>query len=442
MMRISNPMKVSLACSVGILMAGALLKRKAGEDARDAARTAHKEAVGNSSGSPDRRSAPAAVSDAPPLDFSRIVRSASTVEQRMQGTMISEEERQEERDLLATLRASSPARLEGYIDQVLSSEEISVHGRRLWVSECLRAMAIRDPEKALGLFGKHKGLFEGTPMAQAAVSNILGEMARKDAKAAFERLDQFVAMHPEFDRKNLILATVRIAGQKNEALLYQILRRNVEPLGHDAVQPFLTTMSMTADTEEKSLAVMDYLRSYLPTVEDEEKRRKVRDEAVKMMAFKLGRREYQATVDWMKAAGLSREETLVAGIHMSINSREADSGLWLQWLDREIPFDSLGEAEKKTWHERVDSIIRSWADSDTVAVGRWIESQEPGPLRDRSTCRYIYETCEENPEVAEKWVSLLRYENAREYMLNQIYNLGDFESHEAREAFAKRNKLK
>lgn len=444
---VSFQMKVSLACSAVILLAGAWgsrIKEQASQRGREkslAIRAGQASSLGETPATRKRPST--AKPETAAFDFANLLEVVTRTQHRMAtGEKITPEEHEREKKLAGQIRALEPSELEDFISRILSHDSLRLDLRRLWAGRAFEQLALSDPDKSLDLLAAHKAAYAGSPVGARILAAITGDGALKNADQAFARLERFTVAHPEFNHEEAVKGAVWRVMQENPELFYKLLPKQVEPLGADAVGYLLKSATTASDTNEKCLPIVVYLRDYLPRVADPQERKRLQKDILGSMVFDHGERGYDTTQRWMKEMALSRDEVRVAGLYASDNCRPEETGKWLEWIGREQPFESLAEGEQKEWYNRVTRLIGSWVDSDSQSVGRWIETQEPGKLRDRSVSAYIFEICGDNPKTAAEWVPLLTREDARRYMLGKIREHGRFGSREEAEAFVLEHGLK
>lgn len=387
---------------------------------------------------------PPALPKAPKIELSSVSAvAAESIASRAQGRMKTDEERQHENDLNQQIQALDEEQLEEFVTEVSAIKDLPPAEWSWWVYRALIRLGESNPDKALEILAAQMKASKGFTMAEGTATAIISQIAAKNPDKAFAKLDEYSTGLPGLKLKKVTSEILIQLSRSDLPKTLQLVQSRLEPLGDGAVENVVSVIAHGCYKEDQCRAVVDYMKGFLERCKDPRSRKKIQDDVLTSVAHTMAKNGYASAESWMRETKLSREQYLQMGFSAAMNCNGKDPGMWLEWIGREQPYQSISEEDAQSeWCHKVRTIALHWADRDTQTFGAWLDTQQPSPLKNMCIVEFVYGIIEDHPDTAAGWIEKMDNDGDRNFMYKKVYEKADFKTPEEREDFAKRHGLR
>lgn len=247
----------------------------------------------------------------------------------------------------------------------------------LLLSDAVTALSAQDPAKAVEWLVKNRDSM--APFERdTATDTVVRATASQDPRLAVEMIKEY-----GLNAATLLPAILPRATPEERSLSLELLRgwgpfKTVSPSGED---PFRATLKRLAFGSEGG---------------PEDRRASFEDSA-----------------PWIDQAKLTPAELEIVADNLQNNIRSRDAGRWLEWLDRNLPPESVRE-----WS---GPAFRNWVRDDLQAAEAWLGAAPGSPAQESAVIAYARSVVHRNPQKAIQRALTLPDEKKRREVLQDIY---------------------
>ena len=440
-----NAMRISLAATVLILIAGAALglrdqKRLSLARELHAELTAEAEKLGVSLDlqSPDasgrvtkrERENGMAVAKDVAREFIAFAKEMEAAEKN--GSARDEAGQKRVTEMLERIMALDSSQLKILIDEVRAATELKDEMRKGLIGFCIMTLATDHPQAALAIFTESSDLFKDDGMGSHVISSSLGTWAKDDPQAALEWVRKNAEKFPDLITDNAKKGLIAGAARQDPQLAFKLIAE----LGIKQPSEAVSGIMNAAQTAEERTLSLAALRAHVATLPEGEESKNSAGDAIRQLAINVVRDGFESATAWISTAKLSPAEleAFASGIHPS---KRSESGMWVEWLGRELPPEKA--------ENQISNLMRNWTQNDYQAAGTWLASAPDGPAKHASIRSYAETIASYDPEVASQWALTLPPGKARKQTLSRIHDnwpREDEAGKQAAKAFAKQHGIK
>jgi hypothetical protein len=314
------------------------------------------------------------------------------------------------------------------IAEMRGRTDISDEMRKNMIGFSVIMLAQQHPQTALALFTESSDLMEDNPMSKHVLSSALTQWAKDQPLAAVEWIKKNSEKHKDLVTDDAKEAVIAGAAKNDFSLAFQLA--DELKLNEDKTS-VISKLLQSANTPERQAELLAAIRKQAAAMTDKKKADKLLNDGVSQLLSKVSVSGFHESMEWLKTANLSADETasLSSGLHY--HQTKADTGKWLDWLATQ---STDGGHTKDTTR----NLVRNWTEQDYKAAGEWLSKSPAGPLKETATLSYLETVAPYDPDVAEQWAGTLPADKKTEAIMH-IYVALQQKDNAAAEDFAKRH---
>ncbi len=309
-------------------------------------------------------------------------------------------------ELLDGMLSMNGEELKTLIAELKGRKDMDDEMRKGIIGFSIMMLAQQHPQNALALFTESSDLVDDNGMGKHVLSAALTQWAKDEPLAALEWIKKNADKHPELVKNDAKQAVVMGAAQKDFGLAFQLageLKLDQEDF------PATMTMARLADTPERQAEFLIALRKQSAGLADKAQGEKLLNQGLGSLFGVVAESGYEKTMNWMKSANLSPEETTGLADKLNYYNTKADTGKWLDWM-------STQTTEGGTSQDRIGNLVRQWTESDYKSAGEWLTKAAAGPVREAATMTYLETVAPYDSEVAAQWAATLPVDKQKDAM--------------------------
>ena len=268
--------------------------------------------------------------------------------------------------LLDSLSVLDPAGLKAILADAATNADLDERIRMLVLDSCSTVLANDHPRAALEIFTSSPELFTDGDRGRSLFLTALACLARENLTDALDWLRNH-PQHASAGAKGELIAAV--AEQD-----CQLAFRLVTELGLGGSNQAIGPIVDAAKTLEQKSAAFAGLREYLATIQDEKVRGQVAESSIGGLARQMEREGFESATRWISEMKFTPREFEHFIDRMSFPTTNGETGRWIEWLRASPP--------AKITEQRIDSLIGHWATTDYQAAAQWAMTWPPGKDRD------------------------------------------------------------
>jgi hypothetical protein len=300
--------------------------------------------------------------------------------------------------------------------------------RKNMIGFSIMMLAQQHPETALALFTESSDLMEDNPMSKHVLSSSLTQWAKDQPLAALEWIKKNAKNHPDLVTDDAKRAVISGAAQKDYGLAFQLAGELKLSPNDDSMIPLMVG---SANTPERQAEFLAAIRKQAAAMTDKAEADKLMKSGMRGLFSQVSETGYDKTIEWMKSANLSAEETSNLADGLNYHTTKAETGKWLDWI-------SSNSSDAKKSENTTRNLVRNWTSNDYKAAGEWLAKAPAGPLKETATISYLETVAPYDPDVAAQWAGTLTGEKKTDSIKN-IHGILTHKDKAAAEEFAKRH---
>lgn len=369
-------MKISIAASVLILAAGAVLGWHDRQQLA-ALRTTQKQLA--------REAATLGISPDAALHPTRSTKRSirGTAAKLATAELIEQAKAMDPLRLLDSLSVLDPAGLKAILAEAATNGDLDERFRMMLRDSCTTVLANDHPRTALEIFTSSPELFTAGDRGGSLFLTALACLAKEDLTAALDWLRKNPQQYAAQAKGEIIAA---VAEQDS-----QLAFRLVTELGLGGSNQAIGPIVDAAKTLEQKSAALAGLREYLATIQDEKARGQVAEISIGGLARHVEREGFESATRWISEMKFTAREFDQFIERMNFPTTNGETGRWIEWLRESPPAEET--------EQRIDNLIRQWVTTDYQAAAQWAMTRPLGKDRDE-TFKNIYNYWPEDDSAA------------------------------------------
>lgn len=349
-------------------------------------------------------------------------------EMEKSGEQPDQEQQKRIMDMIEGMLSLNGDELKILIAEMRGRTDISDEMRKNMIGFSVIMLAQEHPETALALFTESSDLMEDNPMSKHVLSAALTQWAKDQPLAAVEWIKKNSVKHKELVTDDAKEAVIAGAAKNDFGLAFQLA--DELKLNEDKAS-VISTLLQSADTPERQSEFLAAIRKQAEAMTDKKKAEGFLKSGVSQLLSKVSASGFHASMEWLKTANLSADETwgLSSGLHY--HQTKADTGKWLDWMASQ-------PADERHSKDTTRDLVQNWTANDYKAAGEWLAKSPAGPLKETATLSYLETVAPYDPDVAAQWAGTLPADKQAVAMKN-IHEALQKKDKAAAEEFAKRH---
>ena len=278
------------------------------------------------------------------------------------------------------------------------------------ISYAILTIADRKPEVAVSLYVESADLLGQSMLGSHVISSALGRWASVSPKEALDWISKNEEKHAKLiddDTRRSILSGI---AANDPVLAFSLLDEIGFENQHMAIHSILATGGN--DVQQRT-STLEALRGYLANITDATVREETGAKALELLARSIDREGFEPLVEWMNQAKLSPQEKQQFAGGLTYFTTKADTGKWVEWMQENLPADSVGAP--------VQDLVAEWTDQDYQSAGKWLGTLTEGPARAAAVEAYAGAVAAYDPQVAAQWAMTLPAGPARDATMQAVH---------------------
>ncbi len=352
--------------------------------------------------------------------------------EKFEGNGNSQDQAQQEKmlNIMERMLSLDSSQLKIVLAQITTIEDLKEQTRTRLIHHAVTILAADYPQAALEFLTENSesAMIEG--ISQYTVASSLSKWAKDDPIKAAEWFQKNSEKFPELltgDAKYGLISGTAIL---DPDLAFQLIGK----LGIVETSRAFSHIIGVSKTPEQRTNTLAALRKHLATLEDDEAKKKLSEQALSNFASHSTRESFEATSQWVATANLTPEELNSFAGGLQSYSMGEKNGPWIEWIGKNLP---PGKASN-----HIRNMVSNWTQNDYQAAGKWLTALPTGPTKNVAISAYAEQISRYEPENAAQWALTIPAGKDRDTTLESIYHQLPKGDQVAKEAFKQKYGIK
>lgn len=325
--------------------------------------------------------------------------------------------------MISEMLSLDASQLKVVVAELRNNRGVSEEIRNGIIGFAIMTMAETQPENALALITESSDMTKG---GGHVVTEALNRWAVKDPVAALGWIRENSAKYPELIGDRAKQGVLSGAAKQDPKLAFQM----IQELGFKDSRLASEAITRAANTPEAQLAVLSALREHVNTMTDAAVGKSFSDTTLQQLASSVVRDGYTSATAWLEKAKLGPEEKIEFAQGLRYYETKENTGKWLEWMGKE----DFSQAQAKN---TVEMMVQQWTSEDHKAVGTWLNESADNQVRQVATRTYAQQVAPYEPQTAALWAKTLPPGKERTETMERIYREWKKQDEAAAAAFAR-----
>jgi hypothetical protein len=332
--------------------------------------------------------------------------------------------------LMLELGELDASRIKRVIADLRAAPDLTDKSRSDILAFAVMICAEDHPATAVALFTESADLLGKNQLRGHVIITALGRWAETDPDTALAWLRQNASLHPDFVDEDAKRGLISGIAKNDPGRAFGLL----DSMGfEDSSAAIHAIMATESGDAAKKTVVLEALRSYLTSIEDETKREETGGEALELLARTNDRDGFDTLTQWMSDARFTPQEKQQFSSGLTYFTTKQETGRWVEWLAGNVDAEHLAEP--------VRDLVSEWTQQDYQSAGKWLGTFPDGPARIAAVEAYAEAVSEYDPQVAAQWVLTLPPGASRDSSLRTIHENWPTSDPDGADAFASEHGL-